>query len=298
MGSNMVNNLIKAGHELVLYDTQPLATKTIVDGAPQGRASTANSPLEVAQQVDRVITMVPTPQHVLDVYLGSEGILSGGGQPLASNTILMDSSTIDPATSRHVAQAANAKGVVFLDAPVSGAVPAARAATLTFMVGGPADQVDRVRPLLLAMGKNVIHTGAEVGSGVTAKLCNNMMLAISMIGTSEVLNLGQRLGLDPQLLTTILNISSGRTWVSEIYNPVEGVGDDKLPANHGYANGFGVGLIAKDLNLAQSIAVASQSPTPMGALASQVYRLLQNNGHAGKDFSYVYKFLQEQNATK
>ena len=291
MGANMADHIQKAGHELVVYDTNHDSMKSFVRFGAQA----ATSPSDLASKVDRVITMVPTPNHVLEVYLGKDGVISGG--KAKKGTILIDSSTIDPGTSKKVDEAACKAELEFVDAPVSGAVPAARAATLTFMVGGKKENVDQIRELLLAMGKNVIHTGA-VGTGVTAKLCNNMMLAISMIGTSETLNLGERLGLDPKLLTQILNISSGKTWVSEGYNPVPGVGDEKLPANHEYKGGFGTSLIAKDLNLAQSIAVMSQSPTPMGALASQVYRMMLNNGCEEKDFSYSYQFFKNQNQDK
>jgi 3-hydroxyisobutyrate dehydrogenase len=172
-------------------------------------------------------------------------------------------------------------------------VPAAKAASLTFMVGGKEKELEAIKDLLLCMGKNVVHCG-DVGSGVTAKICNNMMLAISMIGTSETLNLGKRLGLDPKLLTKILNISSGRTWSSEVYNPVPGVGDNlNLPANNDYEGGFMTHLIAKDLGLAQSAATRSNSPTPLGTLSHQIYRLMLNNGYSTKDFSSVYKFIQQ-----
>lgn len=289
MGSHMATNLKeRGGHELVVFDVNAAATKSIASATG---AVVAKNPADVAAQVDYLLTMVPTPAHVRQVYLGDDGIISGGRAN--ANIVLLDSSTIDPETSREVHREATAKGLKFVDAPVSGAVPAARAATLTFMVGGDKAVVDQARDILLSMGKNVVHTG-DIGTGVIAKLCNNMMLAISMIGTAETLNLGQRMGLDPALLTKILNISSGRTWVSEIYNPIPGLGDDKLPANHGYANGFGVNLIAKDLVLAQSIAVSSQSPTPMGALASQVYSIMKNNEAGGKDFSFVYEFLKQK----
>lgn len=287
MGANMAEHIQKAGHQLVVFDTNAHSMKSFV----RFGAEAASSPADLASKVDRVISMVPTPGHVLEVYLGKDGVISGG--KASKGTILIDSSTIDPSTSKKVEQEALKNGLEFCDAPVSGAVPAARAATLTFMVGGKKENVDAIRELLLTMGRNVIHTGV-VGTGVTAKLCNNMMLAVSMVGTAETLNLGERLGLDPKLLTQILNISSGRTWVSEVYNPVPSVGDEKLPSNHQYKGGFGTALIAKDLNLAQSIAVESQSPTPMGALASQVYRMMLNNGLGDKDFSYLYQFLKSQ----
>lgn len=170
----MADHVQKAGHQLVVYDVNSDAMKTFV----RFGAEAAASPSELAGKVDRVITMVPTPQHVLEVYLGKDGVISGG--QAKKGTILIDSSTIDPTTSKQVGLEAEKVGLEFVDAPVSGAVPAARAATLTFMVGGKKENVDAIREILLTMGKNVIHTGA-VGTGVTAKLCNNMQLAISMV---------------------------------------------------------------------------------------------------------------------
>ena len=284
MGSNMAAHLQKAGHNVTLYDPDTSMLEPLVKNGAQ----LATSPAELAANVERVITMVPTPKHVFDIYLGPNGVIANS----KPDTILIDSSTVDPETSKKVFEEANKRGLEFVDAPVSGAVPAARAATLTFMVGGPSKTVDSSRDLLLCMGKNVIHCG-PIGMGAAAKLCNNMMLAISMIGASETLQLGQSIGLDAKLLTQILNISSGRTWVSEGYNPIPGIGDDKLPANHNYDGGFKNGLIAKDLNLAQSMAVLHGSPTPMGALASQMYRLMVNNGLAEKDFSYIYQFMKQ-----
>ncbi len=285
MGSNMAHNLLKSGHRLVVYDVYPEAMTALVDKG----ALIAQNPAEVAQRCDRIITMLPSSPHVMQVYSGKNGILSTA----KTGNLLIDSSTIDPQTSQEVAKLAQEKGAVFLDAPVSGAVPAAKAASLTFMVGGKEKELEAIKDLLLCMGKNVVHCG-DVGSGVTAKICNNMMLAISMIGTSETLNLGKRLGLDPKLLTKILNISSGRTWSSEVYNPVPGVGDNlNLPANNDYEGGFMTHLIAKDLGLAQSAATRSNSPTPLGTLSHQIYRLMLNNGYSTKDFSSVYKFIQQ-----
>lgn len=238
--------------------------------------------------------MVPTPKDVLEVYLGPNGVISGG--QAKAGTILIDSSTIDPHTAQTVAASATKAGLHFVDAPVTGAVPGARAGTLTFLVGGPEDTVNQVKDLLMTMGKNVIHCGL-VGSGQVAKICNNMLLAVVLVGTSEALNLGARLGLDPKLLTNILNISSGRSWVTEGYSPVPGIGDASLPANNDYAGGFGVKLMAKDLTLAQTIAVQSQSPIPMGSLAAQMYRLMTNNGFGDKDMSYPYQFLKQKDET-
>lgn len=285
MGVNMAMNLQKKGHELYLYDPNESTLKDLIANG----AKKASSPAEVAKQVDRLITMVPLPSDVINVYTGPDGIIANAKK----DAILMDSSTVDPETSKKVHDAAAAQGIRFLDTPVTGAVPAARAGTLTFIVGGPKETVDEVRELLLCMGKNVIHCGS-IGMGSVAKLCNNMMLAISMIGTAETLNMAKRLGLDPKLMNDILNISSGRTWVSEGYCPAPGVGADTVPSNNNYEGGFKVALLSKDLNLAQKISMESNSPIPMGSVASQWYKTMVNNGNAGKDFSSIYQFLCEK----
>ena len=283
MGSNMANHLLNKGHRLVVYDVYPEAMTAFADKG----ALVAQNPAELANKCDRVFTMLPTGSHVLEAYNGKNGIL----EKVKPGTLLIDSSTIDPSTSREVAKLAEAKGAVFLDAPVSGAVPAARAATLTFMVGGKEKEVEAIKDLLLCMGKNVVHCG-DVGSGEIAKICNNMALAITMIGTSEALNLAKQSGLDPKLMTKILNIGSGRSWSSEVYNPVPGVMEN-VPAANNYDGGFMVQLMAKDLGLAQASATRTNTPTPLGTLSHQIYRLMQNNGYASKDFSFVYQFFQE-----
>ena len=285
MGSKMAENLQKKGHTLTVYDMNP---ETCVAFVKNG-AKAVSTPAEVAANCDKLISMVPKPDHVRAVYLGPNGAIAGAKK----GTILMDSSTIDAGTSRQVYAEAQKAGIDFLDTPVSGAVPAAAAASLTFMCGGKKDLVDAVRDVLLCMGKNVIHVG-DNGAGCIAKICNNMMLGISMIGLCETLNLSKNLGLDPKLMTDILNISSGRCWSSEVYNPVPGIGADVLPPNNNYDGGFMVGLIAKDLMLAQSVAADSQSPIPMGTLASQLYRIMLNNGYDKKDFTFAYPFFQEK----
>lgn len=286
MGSHMAGYVIKGGNQLVVCDTNPDAIKPFV----LMDAEVAPNPSELAAKVNRVITMVPTPADVLEVYLGTNGVISGG--KAKKGTILIDSSTIDPETSKTVAAEAKKAGLEFVDAPVTGAVPGARAGTLTFLVGGEKTNVDAINELLMTMGKNIVHCG-PVGTGQVAKICNNMMLAITLAGTAETLNLGNRLGLDPKLLTQILNISSGRSWVTECYNPAPGCTDQNVPSNNKYDGGFGSKLMAKDLQLAQTIAVQSQSPTPMGALAAVLYRMMVNNGAGDKDMSYVYQFLKQ-----
>ncbi|RWS29252.1 3-hydroxyisobutyrate dehydrogenase-like protein [Leptotrombidium deliense] len=288
MGSSMSSHLLKKGNKVVVYDVNPNAMAAL---AKEG-AETASSPADLAGRCQYVMTMVPTGKEVMHVYAGKDGILSN----VKPGTYLMDSSTIDPNTSREVHKLATEKGAIFMDTPVSGAVPAAKAATLTFMCGGKASDVEKIKDVLLCMGKNVVHTG-DIGTGSIAKICNNMQLAISMIGTSEALNLAQNMGLDPKLMTQILNISSGRTWVSEIYHPVPGIMEN-VPASNEYKNGFLTQLITKDLGLAQSIAHQSQSPIPLGSTAHMVYRMMLNNGYFNKDFSVVYQFLKDKDNKK
>ena len=194
-------------------------------------------------------------------------------------------------TPKELAPEAKALGLTFIDAPVTGAVPAARAGTLTFLVGGSEDEYFKVKDLLSGMGKNIVHCG-ETGSGQAAKICNNMCLAINMISTAETLNLAVRLGLSPKLMNDILNISSGRSWCTEIYCPAPGVMQN-VPANEDYNFGFQVELISKDLGLAQHSATQVKQPLPLGSQAYQVYLTMLNRGWPRKDFSSVFKYLQD-----
>ncbi|KAK7495698.1 hypothetical protein BaRGS_00013145 [Batillaria attramentaria] len=284
MGGHMARNLIKKGHSLIVYDNVPASVEALkADGA-----TVAASPKEVASQTNLIVSMLPASQHVLEVYTGSSGILSS----VQKGSLLIDSSTIDPSVSQQMAEESSKAGATFVDAPVSGGVNAARDAGLTFMVGGPEDAFAKAKEVLDKMGKNVVHCG-PVGTGQAAKICNNMLLAISMIGTSETMNLGMKLGLDPKLLAKILNMSSGRCWSSEVYNPVPGVLEG-VPSSNDYKGGFGTALMTKDLGLAQNAATATKAPTPLGSLAHQIYRIMTNSGYAGKDFSSAFQFLQEQ----
>lgn len=284
MGAHMARNLLKKGYPVVAFDV----SQDSLAGLKADGASVASCPAEVASGVDRLVTMLPASAHVQSVYNGSDGILS----TVRPGCLMLDSSTIDPAVSVEVAVLAGEKGAIYMDAPVSGGVMAARDGALTFMCGGPEDKFAEAKAILDNMGKNVVYTGA-VGTGQAAKICNNMLLAISMIGTSETMNLGIRLGLDPKLLAQILNMSSGRCWSSEIYNPVPGVCPG-APSSNNYNGGFGTALMTKDIGLAQSAAIATQTPTPLGAQALQMYRTLCNQGYAGKDFSSVFQFLSEK----
>ncbi|CAI5788509.1 3-hydroxyisobutyrate dehydrogenase, mitochondrial [Podarcis raffonei] len=284
MGNPMAKNLVKHGYPVIAYDVFPEACKEFQDLGSQ----VTDSPADVADKADRIITMLPSNANAIEVYVGSNGIL----KKVKKGSLLIDSSTIDPAVSKDLAKEAEKMGAVFMDAPVSGGVGAARAGNLTFMVGGVEQEFDAAKELLTCMGSNVVYCG-EVGTGQAAKICNNMLLAISMIGTAEAMNLGIRLGLDPKLLAKILNMSSGRCWSSDTYNPVPGVMDG-VPSANNYQGGFGTTLMAKDLGLAQVSATNTKTPVLLGSLAHQVYRVMCAKGYSQKDFSSVFQFLREE----
>lgn len=249
-------------------------------------ADRASSPSEMAKDVEVIVSMLPSNQHVLDVYNLKNGLLSSAKR----NSFLIDSSTIDPFVSQMLAKEAKKLDLNFLDSPVSGGINAAKDGTLTFMVGGSKENFELVKTLLNCMGSRIIHCG-DVGMGQAAKLCNNMLLGISMIGTAEAFNLGQKLGLDSKILTDIINSSSGKCWSSELHNPVPGILRN-VPSSKNYEGGFGVTLMAKDLGLAQSVATKVEATIPLGSLAHQIYRAIIVQGFAKKDFSYVYQFLK------
>lgn len=284
MGSNMARNLIEKGRELVVYDVNEKATEQAVNS---GKAKRVNCPREVAEQCDGpVFTMLPNNKICLDVYSDpSIGLIAGAKK----GNYLIDCSTVSPDLSKTLYERSKAAGVLFHDAPVAGAEPAAigkshsnssnhfepaklsvefaaqictqknnhcnrsaifsvSAGTLTFMVGGDAASVSKIKPFLADMGKKIFNTGA-IGTGSVAKLCNNMLLAICMLGTSEAILMGERLGVDPKIVTDIINVSSGRNWSSEIYNPVPGI-VPTAPSNRSYSGGFAVKYLTKDLGLA------------------------------------------------
>jgi len=284
MGGPMAANLVRAGHQVTVFDLMPAAVKTLTDlGAAS--AATAN---EAAQEAAFVITMLPASRHVESVYLGEGGLLGAVG----AEAVVVDCSTIDAATARKVAAAARERGIAMLDAPVSGGVAGAAAGTLSFMCGGDDDAFARVRPILENMGKNIFHAGGN-GAGQVAKICNNMLLSVLMVGTSEALRLGIDNGLDPKRLSEIMLASSGRNWTLEVYNPSPGV-MEASPASNDYKPGFMTELMLKDLGLAMETAVASGSATPMGALARNLYASHQRRGNGQLDFSSIYQYLADQ----
>lgn len=286
MGGPMAASLLKAGHALTVFDLDAHA----VDVAVRAGATAAGSPREAAARGAVVITMLPAARHVRAVYLGDDGVLAGAH----AGATLIDCSTIDPGTVRAVADAAAQRGFPLADAPVSGGTGGAQAGTLTFMVGADAALFERIRPVLLDMGKNVVHCGGT-GTGQIAKICNNLLLGISMMGVSEAMALGAALGIDPSVLAGIINTSTGRCWSSDTYNPYPGV-SDTAPAARGYAGGFAANLMLKDLGLATEAARSAHQPVWMGALAQQLYQSMSQQGLGTLDFSACVKLYEAQPA--
>ncbi len=277
MGAPMARNLLKAGHSLNLFDLNKDILAELA--ALGGHIST--SPREAAQGTEMVITMLPAAAHVRSVWLGEDGVLAG----LAKGVPAVDCSTIDPQTARDVAAAAAKQGVQMADAPVSGGTGGAQAGTLTFMVGAPQALFDTLHPVLEQLGRNIVHCG-DVGTGQVAKICNNLLLGISMVGVSEAMALGAALGIDSEVLAGVINRSTGRCWSSEVYNPWPGI-VETAPASRGYTGGFGAELMLKDLGLATEAARQAHQPVVMGAVAQQLYQAMSLRGEGGKDFSAI-----------
>jgi len=282
MGIPMISNLIKAGFSVLAYDVRPQA----VEEAKKRGAAAAGSSAETARESEMVVTMLPSSSNVEAAYLGPKGVLEGA----PAGRLCVDMSTIDPGTSRRVAERAKAKGVRFLDAPVSGAVPRAIEGTLTIMVGGEAKDLEEARPALSAMGSNVIHVG-PVGSGEVAKLCNNLIAGVATVAVSEAFRLAEGFGVDPKVLTQVILKSSGYTWAMEHNHPVPGI-VEKAASNRDYAPGFMTDLMAKDLGLAVNAARELRQPVFVAPAALELYRLASSHGLGRKDFSSVYTFLK------
>lgn len=287
MGGPMAANLVKAGHAVTVFDLQPALVQALVD---QG-ATAAQSPQDAVLNAEVVISMLPSAKAVSSLYLGTAALKDDGVLPhIPEGALIIDCSTIDAATAKIVSAAAQDSARRMIDAPVSGGVAGAAAATLTFICGGSEADVGSAEPVLLCMGKKVFRAGGH-GAGQTAKLCNNMLLAIHMIGTCEALQLGADHGLDPRVLSEIMLASSGRNWSLELYNPWPGVMDN-VPASREYAGGFAVNLMNKDLGLALQAALASGSSTPMGALAKNLYGVHGGQGNGMLDFSSIQKMFE------
>jgi 3-hydroxyisobutyrate dehydrogenase len=282
MGLPMAQNLLKAGHQVEGVDVNAAAVEKLkaAGGAPVEFAKVA------AARADVVITMLPAGQQVREVYLGPNGIVENANE----GTLLIDCSTIDVETARAVATEAEKKGLLMLDAPVSGGVGGATAATLTFMVGGSERAFVRAETILQKMGKTIVHAGGA-GTGQAAKICNNMILAVSMIAVSEAFVLAEKLGLDHQKLFDISSKSSGQCWSMTSYCPVPGP-VPASPANRDYAAGFTAAMMLKDLKLSQEAAKAAGAKTALGANAERIYSAYVASGEAGKDFSGIIRFVR------
>jgi 3-hydroxyisobutyrate dehydrogenase len=279
MGGPMAANLVKAGHTVLGVD---LVSDLREAAAAQGVAI-AQSAVKAAAQADVVVTMLPAGKHVLAVWSEIAGAIKPGA-------LLIDSSTIDVDSARKAHALAEAKGALSIDAPVSGGVGGAKGATLTFMCGGSDAAFAAAQPILEKMGKRIVHCGAA-GAGQAAKICNNMILGVTMIATCEAFVLGEKLGLSPQALFDVASTSSGQSWSLTSYCPVPGP-VPASPANNGYKPGFAAALMVKDLKLAQEAALASGANTPLGASAAQLYALFNAAGGAGSDFSGIIEFLR------
>lgn len=288
MGGPMALNLLKAGHRLSVFDLSTSAVAALVEAGAKG----ADTACDVLADAQIVITMLPASAHVKAVYLGDDGLLA----KVAPGVLLIDSSTIDPISAREVAKAAAEHGNPMLDAPVSGGTGGAANGTLTFMVGGAEEDFAKAQPILAAMGRNIVHCGGS-GNGQVAKVSNNMLLGISMIGVAEAMALGVSLGIDAKILANIINTSSGRCWSSDTNNPYPGVLDN-VPASRGYSGGFGTDLMLKDLGLATEAARQIRQPVILGALAQQLYQSFSCEGYGGLDFSAIIRrYLREQEAS-
>ncbi len=281
MGIGMASNLAKSGHDVRALDISEDAVARAVAAGCKGAKDTK----EAVSEADIVVTMLPAGKHVSLVY-GDEGGVFDHAKPGA---LFIDCSTIDVATARSVISHAEARGFAMIDAPVSGGVGGAAAGTLTFMCGGADEAFARAKPALDIMGKNVFHAGGA-GNGQVAKICNNMLLGIHMIGTCEAFNLAERLGLDAQTFFDIASTASGQNWSMTSYCPAPGP-VASAPSNKNYQPGFAAAMMLKDLRLAQEAATAARAATPLGAQSEALYALMEAAGKDGLDFSGIMKLI-------
>jgi len=282
MGLPMAQNLIKAGHQVEGVDVNAAAVEKLKAAGGTAAASAAAA----AARAEFFITMLPSGKEVREIYLGPTGVVESANP----DALLIDCSTIDVETARAVAAAAEKRGLMMLDAPVSGGVAGAQAATLTFMVGGSPAAFARAEPILQTMGKTVVHAGGS-GNGQAAKICNNMILGISMIAVAEAFVLAEKLGLDHQKLFDIASKSSGQCWSLTSYCPVPGPVPTS-PANRDYQPGFTAAMMLKDLTLSQNAAHAVGARTELGAAAASIYSRYVASGEAGRDFSGIIRFVR------
>ena len=281
----MAANLVKAGHAVTGYDLNPAALQALAAAGGKVAASAADA----VKGASVVITMLPAGEHVRDVYLHQGGLIDVTKD---SAPLLIDCSTIDVDSARAVTAAAETAGLAMLDAPVSGGTAGAQNGTLTFMVGGTEDAFARGKPVLEAMGRNIFHAGGP-GAGQAVKICNNMMLAINMVGVAEGFLLAEKLGLDWNKLHQICATATANSWALSNYCPAPGP-VPAAPSNRDYAPGFAAALMVKDVKLSQAAADATGSPTPLAAQALSFYQQVVDAGDGGKDFSVVFRWLAGQ----
>ena len=282
MGGPMALNLVKAGHSVRGFDVVAASVEKAVAGGVEAVETAA----EAAEGVEAVITMLPAGQQVRDVYSGTGRVIAAA-EPGA---LMIDSSTVDVGSARAVHQAAEAAGHLMLDAPVSGGVAGASAGTLTFMAGGSEAAFARAKPLLEVMGRTIVHAGGP-GNGQAAKVCNNMILGISMIACAEAFTLAEKLGLEPKTLFEISSKASGSCWAMLNHNPVPGIVETSA-ANRDYQPGFAASMMHKDLKLSQEAASQAGAATPLGAEAAALYTLFVNAGKADLDYSGIIKLIR------
>ena len=287
MGSGMALNLIRKNFQVSIFDKAG-ETSLVLDLKKSG-AAVAPSVKGIASDSEVLISMVPATRHVEDLYLSNDGILASLSR---KNVLLMDCSTIDPIASRRIGDACRQAGHRFLDAPVSGGILGARSGTLTFMVGaGSEEEFQSAAHVLSAMGKPINCGGW--GKGAAVKVCNNLILAASMLGVSEGYGLAKKLGVDLKIFDQIVNTSSGKCWSSEQYNPVPGL-KDGVPSSRNYQGGFAVNLMVKDLGLAVEAADGVGASTAVAEFCKEQYGKVSQKGHGDLDFSSVFKFLNEE----
>ncbi len=282
MGGPMAANLAKAGHEVFATDLSIGA----IERAVEAGCRRADSVADAVKDADVVVTMLPAGAHVRSVYLDKYGVITHA----KTGALFIDSSTIDVDSARAVIGAAAEKHFAMVDAPVSGGVAAATAGALTFMVGGEKDAFERARPVLENMGKNIFHAG-DAGNGQVAKICNNMLLGISMIATCEAFNLAEKLGLDAQTFFDISSTASGQSWSMTSYCPAPGPVPN-APSNRDYQPGFAAAMMLKDMRLAQEAAHRAKAATPLGAQSEALYALMESAGKDNLDFSGVMKLIR------
>ena len=282
MGGPMAENLLKSGKEIKVFDVSNL----MLEKAKQKGFEVATSIKDlISKEISIVITMLPEGKHSKEIYLGDNGIIN----KVTKDCLLIDCSTIDIETSKEIGKAATDKGIMMIDAPVSGGVMGAQKAALNIMVGGSKEAFDRALPVLNIMGKNIYHAG-EIGSGNGAKICNNMSLGITMIAASESLMLAKRLNIDIKKVHEIMKNASGNSWPISVYPPLPGL-IEGTPSNNNYRPGFSAGMMNKDLKLANECAESVNAETPLGKMALQIYSKFCEDGNDSKDFSAISKVI-------